>query len=338
VLCLHDFFVGNMFLWWAQEHMEQAKAILRTWYGDTMAEEYFRLASKEDLITATHEKAPMTEWLAAHAVGTITHSSWGVRRVLQACPGPVRVVPLAYEPPAGWPPGTKEEQGFVVLTVGNVNSNKRPESILLAIAASARLKSLATIRFVGAIHATMRERLESLAAEKGVRLVLSGEVTDGELAMALRDADVVCCLRWPTLEAASASTVEAMLCGKPTVVMDTGFYAELPGNCVVKVRPQHELQDLRNALETLAEDTEARRGMGERAAHWAKETFSARNYARQIAEMAVACRQAAPVLDAVERATLQLKAWGDMQRFALLPETLEPLELFDDVIPKGRLA
>ena len=333
VVCLHDFFLGNLFHSWAERRRPEAEALLRTWYGEEAVRGYFNHHFTEATITAIHDSAPMTEWVASQALGVVTHSSWGIARVVRACGGPVRVVPLAYTPPPGWPPtGERTDSRFQVLTVGHVNSNKRAESVIRAIAHSETLRSTTTFRLLGAIIPEVRDRLERLARDCGVRLVISGEVSNDELSVALRDADVVCCLRWPNLEAASASTIEAMQCGKAVVVTDTGFYAELPRDGVVRIHPDREVAELRTQLERLHAAPTERAALGERAARWARATFSPDNYARQLSEIALDCLRAAPVIDMVQDAARQLKLWGG-QHFLQLPEILQPLRALEGKRP-----
>jgi glycosyltransferase involved in cell wall biosynthesis len=336
VVCLHDFFVGNLFYGWAESRRSDADNVLRILYGEATGDSYFGFAST-DFIGGTRDTAPMTEWVASLACAVVTHSSWGLERVLAACPGPVRVVPLAYvsPPPAPARPAPDPAE-FRVLTVGHVNSNKRAESVIRAIGDSPKLRGCTTYRLVGAVQPGTAVRLADFAQSLGVRLVISGESPPDELAAALAEADVVCCLRWPTVEAASASTIEAMLCAKPVVVEDTGFYAELPDDCVAKVQPEREIAELQDTLERLWADSRMRQEMGERASRWAAETFTATNYAEQLVEIAADCRRALPVMEVVEGAVQQLKLWGDVSHLVDLAETIEPLRLFNAATESSR--
>lgn len=84
-------------------------------------------------------------------------------------------------------------------------------------------------RLIGAVEPEVMSSLSALAARLGVNLVISGEVDDNELERAFTESDVISCLRWPALEAASASAIEVlMLYGKAVIVTDTGFYADIP--------------------------------------------------------------------------------------------------------------
>ena len=69
--------------------------------------------------------------------------------------------------------------------------------------------------------------------------------------------------------------------------------------------------------------------MGERAAEWARATFTAANYARHLAAIAIDAGRSAPVFDVLEHAVKQLHAWGEASDFITLPETIRPLQLFE---------
>jgi glycosyltransferase involved in cell wall biosynthesis len=197
-----------------------------------------------------------------------------------------------------------------ILTVGHVNANKRVGSVIRAIGSSRLLRDRVVYRLVGSIQSNVVHELSALARKSGVRLRIAGEVDEAELAIAFQSADIVCCLRWPSLEAASASAIEAMLYGKAIIVTDTGFYRELPNDCVTKVDPLDEAVSLREALENLAGDDELRSTLGERSRAWAAETFTAKNYAEQIIAIADEASRIRPVLDAIDHLRRVMVSWG----------------------------
>jgi hypothetical protein len=333
IVCLHDFFLGDLFYGWLNGDVDRGTAVLKHWYGDAEAKGYFRHASSPDFIAATHQTAPLTEWIASQASAVISHSGWGMERVLAACSGPVRVVPLAYEAPSGIQvsSGTKTEsnQRMRVLTVGHVNPNKRAAQVIRALGGHERLRSGATYTLAGAIQPEMRRQLEELAQNLGVDLRVYGEVTDAELGQLLGQADVVCCLRNPTLEAASASTIEAMLSARTVIVEDAGFYAELPDHCVLKIRPDHEEEDLREALLSLSSESHDSKKLGERASVWARGTFTAENYVSQLLELVPFSQKSMLLSETMQVYARQLEQWGGAEAVLALPETLTPLRIFE---------
>lgn len=332
IVCLHDFFLGHLFYGWSQERRQEADAILRAWYGDEVARRFFSYPDSEAFIEGTRNTSPMTQWMCSMAHGVITHSSWGIDRVLKACPGPVYVAPLAYDAPENIfkNSGTHSSDGgrqFRILTIGHVNPNKRVESVIRAIANSALLRQRSTYRLVGQIRPETIHELSVLARNSGVNLVISGEVDDAALAHAVEQADVISCLRWPSLEAASASAIEAMLYGKPTVVTDTGFYRELPDECVKKIDPNNEIDSLQSTLEQLFKDLELRHTLGIQGQQWAKSTFTPENYARKLIDIADSVNKAKPMIAAANYFVDVMNRWGATTNVINLESTMAPLHL-----------
>jgi glycosyltransferase involved in cell wall biosynthesis len=331
VVCLHDFYLGHLFYEWAHTHRELANEALRAWYGDEIQSQFFSHSNGEDFLENTRDAAPMTEWICSLARGVVTHSSWAINRVLNSCPGPVYVVPLAYDAPQILAtPSDLDNDAFRILTIGHVNPNKRISSVIQAIGNSAVLQERAIYNIVGKIQPETETELAALAQRHGVKLVISGEVEDKILAEAVRQSDVISCLRWPTLEAASASAIEAMLYGKPIVVTDTGFYSEIPDRCVIKIAQDNEITSLQTALELLCDSQVAREQLGAEAQKWAKNAFCPQNYAGKVLEVALLARGTGPIVSMVEHFTELLRRWGASNNLLQLEDTTAPLQSMCD--------
>jgi glycosyltransferase involved in cell wall biosynthesis len=340
IVCLHDYFLGDLFRQWAGARWTVAQAILQSFYGEEVAASYFAYDNPADYVEGTREKAPLAEWVAAMATGVVTHSSWDIQRVLRSCPGPVEVIPLAYDKPKAGPATgsgsasvpvdrSAAHDDMLVLIIGRVNANKRVDSVLRAIGTAPQLQNTAILRLVGHIEGGVQARLSALAHSLGVRLLISGEVDDATLARAIERADVVCCLRFPPLEAASASTIEAMLCGKAVIVTDTGFYRELPDDCVCKVAPNQEISDLQKKLVFLLQNPAERSAMGARAAQWAAATFSPRLYADRLVNFALRAARTQPVIEASRFFANLLVSWGATREGLPMQDTIAPLRIFE---------
>ncbi len=332
VLCLHDFYLGHLFYAWAQKLPDLARKELERWYGPEAPEAFFSYSRRLDFIEVTSRDMPMTEWVAAKASAVVAHSSWGMQRVLSACSGPVLAIPLAYDIcpgsfSASQAPG-RASNDITLLTVGHVNPNKRVESVIRAIGSSEMLREHIVYRLVGLVDPCTILKLTELSVSLGVRIVVSGEVDDATLSDAFLHADLVSCLRWPSLESASASAIEAMLHGKPILVTDTGFYSELPDDCVVKIAPgDEEVSALRVTLERLLEDAGRASEMGARAAIWASGQFSAHNYARRLTDLAPSARRSGLLLDVSDYFAGMLTDWCGSAVAMLEPQVVGPLQI-----------
>ncbi|RON53537.1 glycosyltransferase [Pseudomonas frederiksbergensis] len=331
IVCLHDFFLGHLFRGWAQQRRDEANHILTQWYGTKITANYFSACDSTTFIRETRESAPLTEWISSMATGVITHSAWGCDRILQACAGPLFVTPLAYDAPgavdtANEPKGNRK---LKVLTIGHINSNKRIESCIEAISSNSLLRRNISYHLVGAILPSMERKLSELATVSGVELIISNEVDDATLSEAIRDADVISCLRWPSLEAASASAIEAMLYGKATIVTNTGFYKEIPDQYVLKVSSDNEVEDLKKIFLSLQNKRSSAADIGKQAQLWARETFTAENYARKLEQAIPVVLRAKVIISAVDHFATIIDKWSASPELLRTPEILEPLSIFN---------
>jgi glycosyltransferase involved in cell wall biosynthesis len=311
IVCLHDYFLGHLFWAWAQSHPAEAQCVLRAWYPAEVADQYFRHSNSDEFIASTSVTAPLTEWIAAMALGVVSHSNWGAHRLTAACPGPVRIMPLPYNAPMAVAPAeSAQRHGINILTVGHVNPNKRVASVVQAIGKSATLRENVAYRVVGSIHSDTVISLSNLARNYQVNLIISDALDNAALAGAIAQADIITCLRWPSLEAASASAIEAMLYGKAVIVTDVHFYSEIPDDCVIKIDPHDELNSLHAALERLFADPGLRAALGQRARTWAEATFRADHYAEGLVAMSTHISTIKPVMAAFDWCYQTLARWG----------------------------
>lgn len=333
LVCLHDFFLGNLFNGWAQKDHSRAELILKRWYGDEIAEKFFSFTDDESFIEGTHEVSPMTEWICSQATGVIIHSAWGCSRVMSSCVGPVRIVPLAYSAPklldhsATRTAAASSE--LKILTVGYINKNKRVDRVLEAIGTNSFLRKRVTYRLIGAIQDQTRNYLSAVAKRFGVNLTISGEVDENELFCAINQSDVISCLRWPVLEGASASAIEAMLCGKAIIVTDTGFYAEIPNYCAVKISHLNEIANIQSSLTSLLGDRRRVEQLGYAAEFWASKRFTSKNYAKQLEDIITDIFRTAPTIAALDYFCHTLEQWAKSDCSFLIDEVTRNLKIFE---------
>lgn len=294
IVSLHDNFLGHLFWAWSDLNgRDKASELMVRIYGQEVADVFFNHADSQSFIQFSANRAPMTEWIVSMASAVIVHSSWALPRIIKASLGPVKVMPLPYNAPyletRTVASKNSNEHGrskkIIVLTVGHVNANKRYSNIIEAIGQSELLREKVQFRIVGAAEDAMQQALTKQATDSRVQLHMTGQVDDKALGFEIQQADVMCCLRWPALESASASTIEAMLYGKPILVTDTGFYQDLPDSCVLKVKPDDEINDIIRHLELMVSDPQLRSELGAIAQHYAMDTFRSDKYASCVVEM-----------------------------------------------------
>lgn len=334
IVCLHDFFLGSLFYGWAQNRQKEADSILMSLYGEEVTKVFFKHDGKS-FIEYACKNAPMTEWVCLMASGVITHSSWGCDRVLRSCAGPVYVVPLAYDAPYVMSLKDKNvlegnKESFIdLLTIGHINPNKRVESVIKAIGSSETLKDKIIYNLAGFAQPDIIKSLNELAESYGVKLLIHGEVSDIELSEIIRKSDIVSCLRWPSLEAASASAIEAMLYGKPVIVTDTGFYSEIPDEYVLKISLENEIAELQAKLKYLLENQDTRKSIGKKAQAWAIDNFSAQNYANELSSVANATINTAPIFKGINYFVETLNRWSTSANIIRTEKTSRLFKVFE---------
>jgi glycosyltransferase involved in cell wall biosynthesis len=284
----HDFCIYHLFTGWLEVHKHGQE--IREREIDFLYGEGSGAAKRQFFTTATDLAAivanvPMTEWISRRCGAALAHARFYLPQLQAACSGPTGMAYLTQES-RNIPALLPRSGELVVTTVGWINSNKCADVVIQAIAGSELLRSNCRYRLVGPIPKTERDRLISIAEANGFqRLEIVGEVSEAELDAELGKADILCCLRRPILEGASASAIEAMMAGRPVMVADAGFYAELPSEHVVKVPPAVTIEAVRLGLEGLVSDEHLRMRLGEGARQWAVENFSRDRYVAAIEDL-----------------------------------------------------
>jgi glycosyltransferase involved in cell wall biosynthesis len=332
VISLHDYFLGGLLWGWAADgFLAEANHAAIAWYGRSI-EWIYDLALPARLQKATWPKYSFAEWMVQHADAVIAHSDLALSNVLAATGGPVEVLPLPYEasvdhnatdPDVGGKYGRK-----TVLTFGGINANKAADVVIAAISANIATRDALEYRLVGSIAEDMRASLTSLADIMGVRLTIVGQVSDDRLNAELANADLICCLRIPSLESASATAIESMLWSKPTIVADTGFYSSLPDDAVFKVNVDHVSDELVELLDRFAQGTLAYEARAEKARLYAESTFVADTYAVRLLALAEAANRHRAEADIVRTYTTVLGQWGMSDPSVIGPELDDILGLF----------
>lgn len=240
----------------------------------------------------------MLEWLAPYGLAAIAHGRHDVARLSGCCSGPVRHIPLAYDLPEAIAAPRRRSKGDTLrlATIGRINENKLCAEVIKALGRSRRLAQSCTYRLVGQIAEKTRSHLGGLAKRLGVSLEITGAPSRFGLAQEIENADALLCLRRPVLEGACVSAIEAMLSARPAIVLDQGFYQELPDDLTLKIPPDFGLRDLGRKISWLLDHPEESHRLGQRAASWAREAFSFRHYADAFLQLAEKAMEAEPLM------------------------------------------
>lgn len=239
------------------------------------------------------------ETAARRAYGVVVHSEFARKLAAGVSNGRVAMIPIAQEKLPGSRDGRRglgvSADTLLVLATSTGDGRAALPALLGALAAVPGGRFICAV--AGPVAPLERVELERRAAG---RLRMIGPVSEDVLRPWIAEADVCVELRHPAVELAPALPALFMLHAKPVIVSGAGCYAELPGEAVVKVRPDRETEDLEVALRRLASCAADRRGLGGQARRFARETFNPRKYAASLLSLAEALLPVAPVLQCVD--------------------------------------
>ena len=236
------------------------------------------------------------------ATGLIVHSRYVEERARAAgYAGPVWCIPH----PA-WPepdaPAAEVEGDPLIVCLGHLNPSKRVPHLLEAFARLREGRPGARLVLAGQVapRLDLDARLRRLGLDGDPSIVREGYVDEARLWALLRACDVCVSLRSPTMGETSGIALRALSVGRPLVVSDVGWFAELPDDVAVRVAPdEREADALAEALDALAGDA----GRRERMAAAARALAEREHAVERVAERYVAALEeaagGAAVADAV---------------------------------------
>ncbi len=205
------------------------------------------------------EDFPLAGEVLDHATALVVHSHYVEGRAREVgFRGPIVRIPHPAWPVPQLEPAHVEGDPLYGC-FGHLNESKRIEELVTAFGRLRERRPGARLLLVGALTT----RLARLELPEGV--VHRDYVPETELWSLMAACDAIVSLRSPTMGETSGSAIRALSLGKPLVVSDVGWFAELPGDAVLKVPLDEREEDtLVASLEALA-DPAVRAAMGARA-------------------------------------------------------------------------
>jgi glycosyltransferase involved in cell wall biosynthesis len=213
---------------------------------------------------ARPEDFPLAGEVLSLATGLIVHSRYVEERARAAG----FAGPIARVPHPAWPApevASADVAGAPLIgAFGNVNQSKRVPQLLEAFSRLRLDHPEARLLLVGALSPgfDLDRRLQRLGLD-GDGVVREGYVDEHRLWALMAACDVHAGLRSPTMGETSGTVIRALVLGRPLVVSDVGWFAELPNDVALKVPVgADEAGDLEAALRLLAERADVRASMG----------------------------------------------------------------------------
>ncbi|HVF56289.1 MAG TPA: methyltransferase domain-containing protein [Pyrinomonadaceae bacterium] len=285
---------------------------------------------------------PLNCRIARDAEAIIVHSEWSRARFEQIAPGvPVARIDMPVRPNVAAAQtravnNNGREGEVVIANFGLITPGKGIEQALRALSA---LKETHEFRYtlVGEPNPffDVRELVRRYGMED--RVEITGHVSLAEFERRICETDIALNMRERTVGETSASLCRIMSAGVASVVSNVGWYAELPGDCVVKIDPDEYADAMLKAyLARLIEDARLRSALGERARRHALASHDASESAARYLDFIRDTIARRPRRRFVERVTSEMSLLGAtaddelfMRGVAAEVSALAPARLFD---------
>lgn len=239
---------------------------LAKWYGadGIAAARLLNQGSVHPAQLAAH--FPLFEVAINRALGVVCHNPLVTEEVQSRFPKlPALSLPLPYSAPRTRParPDRRAGQTIKLMMFGFMAANRRATEFLHCWRMSPHWERF-ELHLAGEL--SERSRFDDVAAELGLadRIHHHGFLDADRLDQMIRNADLALNLRNPTMGEASGSQLRIWANGCPVVVSDTGWFGTLPDDCVHKISPQAEREELLLLLADLAQGRLDLEGLAER--------------------------------------------------------------------------
>jgi glycosyltransferase involved in cell wall biosynthesis len=208
------------------------------------------------------------------ATGVIVHSRYveGLVRDL-GFRKPVWRIPLAAAANPSPTPERPVSGRPLIGCLGYLNRSKRVPQLLAAFGRVRDEVPESALLLGGAVarDLDLEQELERAGLSADDRVVALDYVDEGRFESLLAGCDICVSLRWPTMGETSASALHALALGRPLVVSDVGWFAELPDDVAQKIPvDDREVEELTAALVRLSSDEGRRDRLGARARDYAR--------------------------------------------------------------------
>lgn len=301
IVVLHDRVINQLYLGMLAsneratgERLDQSfRAIMASWYGAAGLREANSFLEGARTVTELSQDFPLFETALWRARGVICHNSDVSREIGGRFPKlPLLDLPLPYHASlittAHMGPNASDEP-IRLMMFGFIGGNR---GLAQFVEAWRRSPWRNRFRLDVAGELAEQELFETSLVEAGLERQTSihGFVSDAQLDSLIRAAHMVVNLRNPSMGEASGSQLRIFAQAKASVVSNTGWYALLPDQCVRKIDPDNEVDNLEALLADLATGSIDLAAMGVAALSAIKQHDPSR-YAERLAQW---LHQAAP--------------------------------------------
>ena|GEM_PF-1259355 len=297
IIIIHDISLHNFMRGYYLLHRNQPdifRALLEDEFGTAEAERLIRIGNNpEEYTKLDFLKYNLSKHIANNAFGVVVHSKYHKKYLREYYQGSMAIIAhLNTNDNLDKLDESVEFNGYQIgkthiLTVGNLNENKRIHSIIEVLGKNSKLAEAFDYTIVGSKSNKyycdyLNKLIKLYKLENVVNMV--GYASHEELAYYYHGADIISNLRFPAYEGASGSIVEQMAIGKCCMVSDTGVYSEIDEDCLIKINPQFEVEQITNILYDCLNEKVNILDIEQKAKDYAEKHFDRDIYAKKIYE------------------------------------------------------
>ncbi len=325
LVILHDFVLHHFFaayyLAWKQSRDGYIAEMERNYgiNGKSIAVDALSGNARNVWETDDVIKYPLNRSVCENALGVVVHSDFARSMLDSTCdcltqkidfPRPPQLLPPSHGPTVRERLNISPDH-VILLTFGEIVPNKRVDKVIEILAGDGDLSRRIRYILIGREYEgqyDMRRLIQKNGLQDAVTIL--GYQPKEFLSECILASDICINLRFPTMGESSWSLAQVLLAGKPTLVTRTGWYDELPDDCVVKINPDREENDLLYNLRRLCDNRSERLEIGHLAKEYAVHHFSTEQYCTALINFVAASQQNRTIANLVDSASQELYSMG----------------------------
>jgi glycosyltransferase involved in cell wall biosynthesis len=230
---------------------------------------------------------PLCDEVLDLATGLIVHS----QTVEVAVRGRGYVGPVYRISHPAWPrpeiapdPALAGVAGPIFGAFGHLNTAKRAPQLVEAFSQVVERDPEAKLLLVGTASEEIHidGRLAEIEQSHPGSVIRLPYVEEDRLWNLIAACDVCVCLRYPTMGETSGIAIRALVCGRPLIVSDVGWFSELPSSVAVRVPVREdEITGLAEQMLAISRDPKLRDEMSAAARNYARDSLDVMRVADQ---------------------------------------------------------
>ncbi len=227
---------------------------------------------------------PLYELLVRSALAAAAHTDHS-KETLSVCETPVVKIPHLELPAGAFSKDDLLPGKLVIASFGLATAAKRNNAVLEVLSKLKPQHPELVYLIAGDVedHAGLNARISALRLQQNVHT--TGRLDMNAFLRWMHRADIIVNLRYPSAGEMSGTLIRAMAGSKPVIISRLPHLLEIPEDCVLRVRPDHEHKELMTALNRLVESVNLRQALSEKARHYIETRHSPKQAVNQYLEL-----------------------------------------------------